>query len=218
MIRVNQKYRIFGRTKSRKIDNINSQRYFSLLKKYKINDLKHDKYILDIGSGYGETSIYFAEKYRKHTIVSCDKYINGNLKLLKTIERKNFLNLFLYDGNVYQFLDNLLKKNYFDKVLIFFPDPWPKKKHFKRRLVNSNFLEYLHQYLNKNAEIYICTDSKSYTAAILKCINKQRNLYNWINSKDLHLDIKDYFQLETKFYKKAIISGRIPSLLILKKI
>ena len=120
MIKVNQKYRIFGRTKSRKIDNINSQRYFSLLKKYKINDLKHDKYILDIGSGYGETSIYFAEKYKKHTIVSCDKYINGNLKLLKTIERKNFLNLFLYDGNVYQFLDNLLKKNYFDKVLIFF--------------------------------------------------------------------------------------------------
>ena len=76
----------------------------------------------------------------------------------------------------------------------------------------------LYIYLKDNAEVYIATDSQPYTTQILNCIYQLKKKYRWINSKKMHLDIKDFFDFETKFYKKAINFGHIPSLFILKKI
>ena len=212
-------YRIFGRTKSRTSQKLNLQKYFFLQKKYQIKKMnKTDNYILDIGSGYGETSIYFALKNKKCKIISCDKYINGNFNLLKNIESFKLQNLFLFTGNIIEFLDSHEKLNHFSKVAIFFPDPWPKKKHAKRRLINEIFLNNLYFYLKDNAEIYIATDSQAYTTQILSCIYKLKKKYIWTNSKKMYLDVKDSFDFETKFYQKAINLGHIPSLFILKKI
>ena len=52
----------------------------------------------------------------------------------------------------------------------------------------------------------------------MNCMYSLKDKYNWINSRNMYLDIKDYFDVETKFYRKAIDFGRIPSLFILKKI
>ena len=76
----------------------------------------------------------------------------------------------------------------------------------------------LHNNLNTNGEICITTDSTSYTKYILNSIHQAKDIYNWINQNEPHLTIKDYFNIDTKFYKKAIIAGRQPILLILKKI
>ena len=212
-------YRIFGRTKSRTSNKLNLEKYSFLQKKYQLKKMtKTDNYILDIGSGYGETSIYFALNNKKCKIISCDKYINGNFNLLKNIEKLKLQNSYIFTGNAMELLDYHQKNKYFSKVVIFFPDPWPKKKHSKRRLINEMFLRNLHLYLKENAEVYIATDSKAYTAQILNCIHKLKRKFRWINSKKMYLDIKDFFDLETKFYKKAINFGHIPSLFILKKI
>tara|TARA_B100000575_G_scaffold51986_1_gene38740 strand:+ start:743 stop:1399 length:657 start_codon:yes stop_codon:yes gene_type:complete len=212
-------YRIFGRTKSRTSNKLNLEKYSLLKEKYNIKKMnKKDNYILDIGSGYGETSIYFALNNNKSKIISCDKYINGNFNLLKKIESFKLLNSYIFTGNVIEFLDLHKKTKYFSKVAIFFPDPWPKKKHLKRRLINEIFLNNLYIYLKDNAEVYIATDSQPYTTQILNCIYQLKKKYRWINSKKMHLDIKDFFDFETKFYKKAINFGHIPSLFILKKI
>jgi len=215
----NNNYRIFGRSKSRTSKKINLEKYYSLVNKYKIKKINmQNKLILDIGSGYGETSIYYAINHKDHNIISIDKYINGNLNLLKKMENLKLNNIFLYTGNVIEFLDKYKNNIYFNKVSIFFPDPWPKKKHIKRRLINENFLNNIYQYLTDNAEIYIATDSKTYSVQIMNCMYSLKDKYNWINSRNMYLDIKDYFDVETKFYRKAIDFGRIPSLFILKKI
>lgn len=121
-------YRIFGRTKSRTSNKLNLEKYSFLQKKYQLKKMtKTDNYILDIGSGYGETSIYFALNNKKCKIISCDKYINGNFNLLKNIEKLKLQNSYIFTGNAMELLDYHQKNKYFSKVVIFFPDPWPKK-------------------------------------------------------------------------------------------
>ena len=140
------------------------------------------------------------------------------MRLLKYIDKNNISNCYLYPKNVIEFLDLIDKNKFFRKVIIFFPDPWPKKKHFKRRLINKNFLLKLHKYLHDDCEVYVATDSTPYIVEILTAINELKSLFLWKNSTELHLSVKDYFNIETKFYKKSIISGIIPTIFVLKKI
>ena len=128
------------------------------------------------------------------------------------------INSYIYNGNVNEFLDKNIQDSYFDIVSIFFPDPWPKKKHQKRRLINNIFLTKIHKYLNSEGKLYIATDSTSYLLDILRNIYNLRMIYEWQNAIQVNYLVKDYFDIETKFYKKAIICGRNPSLFILKKI
>ena len=210
-------YRLYGRVKSRK--KIDRDKYKNILDKYNTFDLNiKDNNILDIGTGYGESSLYLSKKYLKSKIYTCDKYINGNFNLLKKIEEENLQNIRVHDGNVYEVLDQININKYFNSIYIFFPDPWPKKKHNKRRIVSDIFLQKIYPYIKNKGLIYIATDSSSYIKAILKCIYRQKDIYKWINQNGIHLSIKDFLHIDTKFYKKAIINGKNPSLFILKKI
>tara|TARA_Y100000996_G_C22427195_1_gene604024 strand:+ start:48 stop:704 length:657 start_codon:yes stop_codon:yes gene_type:complete len=214
-----KKYRIFGRTRGRSKKKIDISNYQKLLDEFSINKLsENDEYILDIGTGYGETSIYLSTRYKNNKIITCDKYINGNLNLLKKIKKNKINNIFVNNCNVHQILDNNNKGQFFKQIWIFFPDPWPKKKHSNRRLINIDFLNKVYDYLKLHGEIYIATDSPSYTRDLIRYIYNLRKMYKWINQNSLFLDIIDYFKIETKYYKKANISGRKTTLFILRKI
>tara|TARA_Y100000768_G_C23932357_1_gene660779 strand:+ start:762 stop:1421 length:660 start_codon:yes stop_codon:yes gene_type:complete len=216
---IKNNYRIFGRTRGRSINKYKISQYEKLINSFKITKLElNTNYILDIGTGYGETSLYFALRYKKYTIISCEKYINGNLNLMRKALSDNIKNINLFPADVNKLLDINHKNEYFNIVSIFFPDPWPKKKHYKRRLFNNDFLFKLHKYMKKDAIIYISTDSQSYNFQIIKTVYFARDLFKWVNQEETHLSIKDYLNIETKFYKKAIFVGKKPSLFILKKI
>ena len=215
----NFKNRMYGRTRGRSKKKINLENYYKLINKLSLKTYNNNySYILDIGTGYGETSLYLAKKFPNNIIISCEKYINGNLNLIEKINSESITNINIHNGNVHTILDQFSERNIFELVWIFFPDPWPKKKHFKRRLISKNFLQKLHPYIKNKGEIYIVTDSDSYAKSILRTIHEIKILYVWKNQYKIYKSIKDYHELETKFYKKAIISGRKPSLFILKKI
>ncbi len=219
MIDKNFKNRLFGRTRGRSKKNINIENYLEKLNDYKFDKFDdYKKYILDIGTGHGETTLYLAKKYSNFKIIACEKYIDGNLKLIKEIKTKKLNNIYIHNGNVNEILDESFIEKKFHKVWIFFPDPWPKKKHHKRRLITKDFLNKLYPLIEDDGEICIVTDSSSYFRFILRQIFEIRKLYIWKNQSKLYLNLKDYFDLETKYYKKAIISARKPSLLILKKL
>lgn len=213
------KYRVYGRTRSRGKKNITKEKYLLKTEKYKIKRLyKNINYILDIGSGYGESTIFLSNNNKKNTIISCENYINGNLNLINKIENYSISNIRIFPGNVNQFLDDLNKQIKFKKIYILFPDPWPKKKHIKRRLITNDFLKKLNIFLKQNGEIVIATDSFSYSKQIFKSVFNVKNLFNWKNQRNMYLGLNDYYNLETKYYNKAIISGRKPSIFILTKI
>ena len=218
MLSNNYKNRLFGRTRGRSKKKTNLINYYQTVDKYKF--LKFNEkldYILDIGTGYGETSIFLAKHFSNKIVISCEKYIDGNIILLKNIDQNKISNIQLYNGNVYDVLEKANKK-FFRLVWIFFPDPWPKKKHAKRRLITSDFLIKLHKILKDNSEIYIATDSTIYVRFILNSIYNCKDYFLWLNQSETNLHIKDYLDIETKYYKKAINSQRKPSLFILRKL
>ena len=218
MLNTNYSKRLFGRTRGRSKKKIDLNKYHQTVSKYKFQNFdKKLEYILDIGTGYGETSIFLANKFLDKVVISCEKYIDGNIILLKNIEKNKIHNIRLHNGNVYDVLDSTNKK-YFKLVWIFFPDPWPKNKHAKRRLITSDFLIKLHKILKKNSEIHIATDSTIYVRFILNSIYNCKEYFLWLNQSQMNLHIKDYFDIETKYYKKAINSQRKPSLFILRKL
>ena len=195
--------RLFGRTRGRSKKKINLKNYYETVDKYKFQNLnKQSEYILDVGTGYGETSIFLAKQFPDKVIISCEKYIDGNIILLKNIENNKIKNILLHNGNVYDVLEST-NKQYFKLVWIFFPDPWPKNRHAKRRLVTSDFLVKLHKNMKENSEIYIATDSVIYVRFILNSIYKCKDYFLWVNQSKINLSIKDYFDIETKYYKKA---------------
>ena len=218
MLSNNYTNRLFGRTRGRNKKKIDLKNYYEKVEKYKFQNLNQNlEYILDIGTGYGETSIFLAKQFLDQVVISCEKYINGNIILLKNIEKNKIHNIRLHNGNVYDVLDSTNKKN-FKLVWIFFPDPWPKNKHAKRRLVTSDFLIKLHTILKENSEIHIATDSTIYVRFILNSIYNCKEYFLWLNQSEMNLQIKDYFNIETKYYKKAINSQIKPSLFILRKL
>ena len=218
MLNSNYTNRLFGRTRGRSKKKINLKNYYEMVEKYKFQNFnKKFDYILDIGTGYGETSIFLANKFLDNIVISCEKYIDGNIILLKNIEKNKIKNIRLHNGNVYDVLENTNNK-YFKLVWIFFPDPWPKNRHAKRRLITSDFLLKLHKILKDNSEIHIATDSTIYVRFILNSIFNCKDYFLWLNQSNMNLQIKDYFNIETKYYKKAINSQRKPSLFILRKL
>ena len=218
MLCSNYSNRLFGRTRGRSKKKINLENYYETVDKYKFQHFNEEtEYILDVGTGYGETSIFLAKQFPDKVIISCEKYIDGNIILLKNIENNKIKNILLHNGNVYDVLESENKK-YFKLIWIFFPDPWPKNRHAKRRLVTSDFLLKLHKKMKENSELYIATDSVIYVRFILNSIYKCKDYFLWVNQFKINLGIKDYFDIETKYYKKAINSQRKPSLFILRKL
>ena len=210
--------RLFGRTRGRSKKKINLKNYHQTVAKYQFQNCDEKiNYILDIGTGYGETSIFLANKFLDKVVISCEKYIDGNIILLKNIEKNKIKNILLHNGNVYDVLESI-HRECFDLVWIFFPDPWPKNRHAKRRLITSDFLIKLHKVLKQSSEIHIATDSTIYVRFILNSIYNCKDYFFWRNQSEMNYHIKDYFDIETKYYKKAINSQRKPSLFILRKL
>ena len=174
--------------------------------------------ILDIGSGNGENAIYLSKLYPNSKIITCEIFEDGNINLINEINKLGINNIRLFKGNVLQLLDELEKGIKFNQIWILFPDPWPKKRHHKRRLINHHFLIYLHNFLKDSGRIMIATDSISYMQLILSLIYEFKHKYEWENQNCQTWNYEFLDLAETKFYKKALNSNRKSTFFSLKKI
>ena len=103
---------------------------------------------LEIGFGSGENIFKSAVKYSDEFFLGCDPYLKGSLSLKKQIKQSGIKNLILTNLSFQEFF-KYIKKYTFSRILILFPDPWPKKKHMKRRIISKPFLKSLHKICNK---------------------------------------------------------------------
>ena len=209
----NLAYRLYGRTKGRKKKNNN---LFSKIKLKKID--KEIDYIIDIGAGYGESTIKLAQANNDKIVICCEKYVDGLSSLFNKVQTHSISNIEIYQGNVHQLLDEHCKKDSISEIWILFPDPWPKKRHFKRRLIDKLFFDKIHKYLKKGSTINIATDSKSYISQILETIHYIKQDFKWINQSKSDWDYNPEILPETKYYKKALKNGLKPFFAKLEKL
>jgi len=203
------KYKLFGRFRGRKKIHHPS---FQDSKKYQFNlerDINNSKYnILDIGSGSGENALFLSDTYPDSKIITCELFYDGNVNLVKQIKKNKITNISLFHGNVLEFLDHAEPLLTFDEIWILFPDPWPKIRHHKRRLISNFFLEKIYKYLRHSGKLMIATDSQSYIQSIIKNIFLIQNTYTWNNQKVSEWDYGNLELPKTKFYKKAMKLNR----------
>jgi tRNA (guanine-N7-)-methyltransferase len=161
---------------------------------------------LEIGFGGGEHLLSQARRNPHALIIGCEPYEDGVIKVLSAIESEGLKNIRVHMGDVRdvlrQFAPGLL-----DRAFILFPDPWPKRKHRKRRLVNSLLLELLARALKPKAELRIATDIGDYARTMLEAFRMEpRFVWQAESPDDWRAQPADW--VETKYESKATEAGR----------
>ena len=173
-----------------------------------------EKLALDIGFGAGETTAYLSRAKPNMSIIGAEVYLSGIGSLLSKIRNENLQNIKILNSDVVAFLENN-DAYFFDLVLMFYPDPWPKRKHHKRRLFKDDFLQLLNKKVKKEGIFYFKTDWQHYFDEVMK-IELDSKTWQVIKKKEL----EDYLikLQQTSFELKAMESKREVFELILKKI
>ena len=189
----------FGRIKSRKISKFKENNFKSFLKRNSINKLNlKKKLLLEIGIGMGENLIYLSKKNVEKNIIGVDPFKNGMVNVSDYCMNNNIKNIYLYPFVFQKFL-NKFKKFRFNTIYILFPDPWPKKRHHKRRIVNEQFLRQIFKILKTNGKVFFSTDNYDYFKNVKIILQK----FAKIKIKK----VKKIITIKTKYFLKAERKG-----------
>ena len=161
---------------------------------------------LEIGFGGGEHLLAQARRNPQTLVIGCEPYEDGVIKVLSAIESEGLKTIRIHMGDVRDVLRQLAPGS-LDRAFILFPDPWPKRKHRKRRLVNSLLLDLLARALKPNAELRIATDIGDYARTMLEAFRLEpRFIWQAESPDDWRVQPADW--VETKYESKAADAGR----------
>ena len=170
---------------------------------------------LEIGFGKGENLIFQSQTKKDDIFFAIDPFISGGLKLKAEIEIFEISNIYFSNVTFSQFFEIIGDFN-FKKIFILFPDPWPKKKHKKRRLINEEFVKQINQITLKDSEIYIATDDEDYSKQISKSFLNQNFFKLFLKTTD-NQSFEYYNIYPTKYFRKAKRENRRINFFIYKK-
>lgn len=136
------------------------------------------KKILEIGFGMGDATAKIAQTLPDCDFVAVEVHTPGVGSLLKLIQESDIANVRIIQHDVVEVLQNMLADNSLDGVHIFFPDPWHKKRHHKRRLIQAEFLKLLCAKLKVSAYIHVATDWQEYAEWVLEALSAEPLLQN----------------------------------------
>ena len=170
-----------------------------------------NEFWLEIGFGAGEHLIWQARKNPKVGFLASEPYINGVAKVLSAIHKEGFVNIRPYDDDVHDLLDWFPDQS-LNKVFILFPDPWPKKRHNKRRIISNLLISHLARIMKPGAELRFASDIPDYVDWGMRKILENPDFYWTANHPD------DWRQRpidwpETRYERKATEAGRTASYL-----
>jgi len=160
--------------------------------------------IVEIGFGMGDATRRVAEMHPDWALVGVEVHRPGVGKLLWWIDHENLENIRIVEHDAVDVLTTTLKPESVDGVHIWFPDPWPKKRHHKRRLIQSDFAESVRTVLKPGGYIHVATDWEPYAEHIMETLENTDGL---INSFD-RWAVKPDYRPDTKFENKGIAAER----------
>ena len=187
-----------GRITKKQTHSLSSLSEFSVKSIQEVEDFsKHfDKCYLEIGFGNAENIIFQAINNPSYLFIGSEVYMSGIGTLVSSIKENNINNIKIFSDDIRLLLDQSPKK-VFDSVIIICPDPWPKEKHHKRRLINKSFLEMVHDFMKDDSNIYISTDWENYAESISELFVKNK-LFKPSSNKSFQKDSLSKFDRRGK--------------------
>ncbi len=163
---------------------------------------------LEIGFGSGEHLLWQAERNPDIGFIGCEPFINGVAALLGGIEDRGLETIRVHDGDAREVLA-WLPKSSIARAFILFPDPWPKKRQLKRRLLTPETVHALARVLASGGELRFASDDTAYAGQALRAV-KQGGAFRWLaaNAADWRARPADW--PETRYERKALSEGRKP--------
>tara|TARA_Y100000996_G_scaffold161788_1_gene125432 strand:+ start:5241 stop:5906 length:666 start_codon:yes stop_codon:yes gene_type:complete len=194
----------------------------SLWNQYIINDVSHiqeflnGRYsLLDIGFGAGETLISIAQKNKDISLLGAEVYLSGIGSVLSKADRFNLNNIRVVNEDAEDLLQYKIPNKSLDTIIMFYPDPWPKRKHHKRRLIREEFIALLNMKLKPSGIFYFKTDWKDYFNVVSRLFDEDPS-WKELNLQDLEEELSDI--PPTSFENKAIRANRSLNTKIVRKI
>lgn len=187
-----------GRITKKQTHSLSSLSEFSVKSIQEVEDFsKHfDKCYLEIGFGNAENIIFQAINNPSYLFIGSEVYMSGIGTLVSSIKENNINNIKIFSDDIRLLLDQSPKK-VFDSVIIICPDPWPKEKHHKRRLINKSFLGMAHDFMKDDSNIYISTDWENYAESISELFVKNK-LFKSSSIKSFQKDSLSKFERRGK--------------------
>ncbi|QDY68663.1 tRNA (guanosine(46)-N7)-methyltransferase TrmB [Qingshengfaniella alkalisoli] len=171
---------------------------------------------LEIGFGGGEHMVHQAANNPDIGIIGCEPYINGVAMLLGKIRQAAVENLAVHPGDVRDLLD-VLPDGSLSRAFLLYPDPWPKKRHHRRRFVTPEFLDPLARKLRAGAIFRVATDIPDYVRQTLEQMMSRPD-FEWLaeGPYDWREPWGDW--ISTRYEQKALREGRVPHYLTFRKL
>ena len=161
------------------------------------------KKILEIGFGMGETTAKIAQVLPDCDFLAAEVHTPGVGALLKLIQENELTNIRVIQHDVVEVLHHMVADASLDGVHIFFPDPWHKKRHHKRRLIQAEFVNLLCTKLKAGGYLHVATDWQEYAEWVLEVLNAEAQLEN--TAKDYA--VKPSYRPLTKFENRGLKLG-----------
>lgn len=118
--------------------------------------------VLEIGSGYGESALAYAREHPDHGIIAAEVHVPGVARLMARAEEEDLTNVRVHRGDAIEYLVQCIGADQLAAVHLFFPDPWPKARHAKRRFVQQDTLDMILHRLRPGGHLLVATDHAAY--------------------------------------------------------
>ncbi|GAB5468828.1 MAG: tRNA (guanosine(46)-N7)-methyltransferase TrmB [Rhodospirillales bacterium] len=171
-------------------------------------DDRVDEVWLEIGFGGGEHLVWQAAHHPGVGLLGAEIFVNGVAKALRALKAEPAAQARIHQGDARDLLEALAPAS-LSRAFILFPDPWPKARHNKRRLVQSETLDQLARVLRPGSELRLATDDADYAAWMLACLDSHP-AFRWTARKadDWRLRPDDW--PETRYEQKGRLADRPP--------
>lgn len=190
---------------SRALESYKSQYCLSLNTESSVPSLeslfsRKQELILEIGFGMGHATAEIALSRPQYNYLAAEVHSPGVGALLDRIVNQNINNLKIFHGDVQDLFKDYLPQASLSGIHVFFPDPWPKKKHWKRRLVQKAFLETLLPFCKPEAYLYMVSDWEAYALWMLDAL---KQVPQWHNPSKGFCEAQPW-RPETSFERKGL--------------
>lgn len=170
---------------------------------------------LEIGFGGGEHLLEQAIRHPDVLCIGCEPFIDGVAKLVEDIDEHKLENIRILPEDARLLLE-ALPDNSLDRVFILFPDPWPKIRHQKRRIVSQQTLDILERVLKPGGELRLATDHVDYAMWMLAQVLEHQG-FEWQAERNVDWKTAPSDWVPTRYEQKTRAEGREPVYYLLKK-